>query len=714
LAPGVTPGHAVGTSGLLLLGPPLLERKGRAEPIRLRKALALAAYLAVERRAFTREHLAALLWPDLGPQSALANLRRMLSYLRETADGRCIRTTADLVQLDTGQIGVDLVEFQSLLHDGVAGTGLESLEKAAALYRGDFLEGFAVGDSAEFDDWQDRVRRRMQEQLDELLESLCRECLRTGRVRHAVPYAKRWLELDRLNESAHRMLMEIHARSGRVDLARKQYESCVQALAQERIEPERETRDLYDAISRHRLAPDPAAPSPDSGNAPQTERGGPQSSRAGGGSHLRRDRRVALRRARPWMAAAAGSILTIAAIATYVGRGAIFSHDLSVVAVETVLRNEELAGVQFALRNDGMGLPSARYTVAFSSDRAVVAQRDYVVYADKVRMRRDAVLTVEVDRKEIETYIGAHDVRIPPGNYSLTVIIDPDNRNRERTFLDNRREDSSLFFYPGTAPEAAFEVEIAYHGAGILDGDHPLTVYIARSGTSDLREQQWARFVARRDDTYYFPVDDVPERDTDGSGYTMLVIYNARHDPLSLSFPGSGDVSAIYRQGTPDLSYGVFNTASGTAIYPGQRYRIDFSPPAAPAADAYEVDDNKETATVIDDAALPIRQRHTFHDEGTGDTDEDWFRIELKAGETITVETYDAGGPWGCDTAIDIADSRGYILTANDKSELDFYSKLTYKNETGTGHVYYFQVKPWPKYNPGVNRFADYIVEFRR
>ena len=57
---------------LLLLGPPLLQRSDRLGPLSLRKGLALAAYLAVERRAFTREYLATLLWPDLGLQSALA------------------------------------------------------------------------------------------------------------------------------------------------------------------------------------------------------------------------------------------------------------------------------------------------------------------------------------------------------------------------------------------------------------------------------------------------------------------------------------------------------------------------------------------------------------------------------------------------------------------------------------------------------------------
>jgi hypothetical protein len=151
-----------------------------------------------------------------------------------------------------------------------------------------------------------------------------------------------------------------------------------------------------------------------------------------------------------------------------------------------------------------------------------------------------------------------------------------------------------------------------------------------------------------------------------------------------------------------------------TRIYPGGSYDIDFSPPAPPKADAYEVDDYREIGTVIDYAALPVRQHHTFHDEGTGDTDEDWFRITLRARATLTVETYSAGGEWECDTAIDISDAKHYIRTANDKSEFDLYSKLTYTNDTGVDQLYFIQVKPYPKYGPGINRFADYIVEFRR
>lgn len=71
----------------LLLGAPLLECEG--EPIRFdtRKNLALAAYLAVTGETHTREALVTLLWPEMDPSRARANLRRNLSVLRKTLGG---------------------------------------------------------------------------------------------------------------------------------------------------------------------------------------------------------------------------------------------------------------------------------------------------------------------------------------------------------------------------------------------------------------------------------------------------------------------------------------------------------------------------------------------------------------------------------------------------------------------------------------------------
>ncbi len=407
--------------------------------------------------------------------------------------------------------------------------------------------------------------------------------------------------------------------------------------------------------------------------------------------------------------------MIVAVISTYLSRRLILGCDLSVTAVESVLERNGLAHLRIAFKNDGISLPRVRYAVVFSSDHTVVAPRDYVVYTDETRMRRDGDLIVEVDpRNDIREYVSTHNVTIPPGTYSVSVIIDPEERIREDSELNNRLTDGTRFFYQGTAPEAAFAIDITYRGSGTLDDANPLKLFIGDNSISVENESGWARFVAAGEGRYYLPVDDVPNRDSDGSGYVLVVIHDAGNDMESLSFPEMGDIGAIYKEGATSLSYGVSNVANGTAIFPGRMYRIDFSPPTPPAADAYEVDDHKEIGTVIDYADLPVRQRHTLHDEGTGYRDEDWYQIALGAGDTLTVETFSAGGAWECDTAIDIADAQHYIRTANDKSGYDMYSKLTYVNDTGTDRVYYFQVKPWQKYVFGINRFADYIVEFRR
>jgi DNA-binding SARP family transcriptional activator len=708
--------HTVDACRLLLLGPPLFHRDGRVVPIKLRKGIALAAYLAVEQRAFTREYLAALLWPELGQQSALANLRRLLTCLRETLGGGCIRTDNDLVEIAPALIEIDVAQFQSLLHDHPPDAGLEHLEAAAALYRGGFLEGFTLGDCSAFDEWQDAIRRRMEDQFDELLESLCTSHLRAGQAKAALPFGRRWLELDQLNEAAHRMLMEIHARTGRADLARKQYESCARTLSREGIEPEDSTRDLFAAITRHRLGPGSPLSAGLAGDLALTRAHDPQRAASERRRPARSVDRAARRRTRWSIALVVAGILVVAAIvAIYILKGFIAGCDLSVAAVETSFRGNELLHLKIAFRINGMALPKIRYAVAFSSDPTVVAPRDYVVYADEIRMRRDSELTVRVDRwNDIQAYIVAHNVLIPPGYYLCTAILDPEERVVERSDFNNRLTDGTRFFYAGTSSEAAITVDVTYHGTGTLDVANPLKLFVGDSSMSLQQAGRWAQFVAAGEGRYFLPVEDVPESDSDGSGYILFVIHDVGNDLERPMNPGVGDVSAIYREGTTSLAYGVFDVACGTAISPGRSYRIDFSPPAPPAADAYEVDDHKEIGTVIEYADLPVRQHHTFHDEGTGDTDEDWYRLSLKAGDTLTVETFSAGGAWECDTAIDIADAGHYISTANDKSEYDRYSRMAFTNQTGIDKVYYFQVKPYPKYFPGINRWADYIVEFRR
>ena len=61
---------------LFLFGTPRLESKGKAIEFDTRKAIALLAYLAVTRETYSRDTLAALLYPEYDQTHARASLQR--------------------------------------------------------------------------------------------------------------------------------------------------------------------------------------------------------------------------------------------------------------------------------------------------------------------------------------------------------------------------------------------------------------------------------------------------------------------------------------------------------------------------------------------------------------------------------------------------------------------------------------------------------------
>ena len=168
--------------------------------------------------------------------------------------------TRDQVSLVRAEgLYVDVDRFRSLAQSGeIAG--------AAALFRGEFLEGFGLRDAPGFEDWErgeaDELRRELAAVLAGLVEA-------TGDV----AVAQRWLELDPLHEPAHRALIRLHAERGDRAAALAQYRECVRTLSRELgVPPLAETTRLYEAISEGTfdapteadapvVAPPPAAPS---------------------------------------------------------------------------------------------------------------------------------------------------------------------------------------------------------------------------------------------------------------------------------------------------------------------------------------------------------------------------------------------------------------------------------------------------------------------
>jgi DNA-binding SARP family transcriptional activator/tetratricopeptide (TPR) repeat protein len=242
-----------------LLGPPQVLVKGSPLHVDTRKALAILALLAAERRAFARTELAAMLWPDGDDESARGALRRTLSTLRAAVDTDGFEVDRTTVGLDRSRIRVDLDDLERLAGSNDA----DDLSEAAAIARGPFLAGFNLRDSPDFDDWRaaraTSVDRTVASVLDRL--SLARE--HVGDLIGARQAAERRVEVDTLDESAHVRLMEVLAASGDRAAALRQYRVCVAILNRElAVVPLPETTARYEAIRDATPPPPPSAITP--------------------------------------------------------------------------------------------------------------------------------------------------------------------------------------------------------------------------------------------------------------------------------------------------------------------------------------------------------------------------------------------------------------------------------------------------------------------
>jgi len=247
-------------------------------PVRTRKAVALLAYLAVERaRPQQRETLLGLFWPEAPEDAARLSLRVALAHLRtvlgDTGGVTLVadRHTVQLVPRD--ERWLDVAAFTALLAtcrthrhppDAPCSACKERLAQAAALYRGAFLSGLALPDADPFEEWALVQREELHRAMLAALAALAAAHEQTADYAALGHCARRQLELEPWHELAHRQLMRGLALLGERDAAMTQYERCRQALGKELgVEPEVETRQLYERIRSGDLTPatrDAAAP----------------------------------------------------------------------------------------------------------------------------------------------------------------------------------------------------------------------------------------------------------------------------------------------------------------------------------------------------------------------------------------------------------------------------------------------------------------------
>ena len=238
------------------LGPPAIEVDGFPLRPEMRKTLALLAYLSLSPQSLSRETLATLFWPEFDQQHSLTNLRRNLYSLARSLPPGLLETDREKISLRKEDwLLLDVAEFRQHLSmvkehshspDRICPDCLAFLEKAVAVFKGDFLEGFNLKDCPGFDEWQSYQRESLRSEYAGALEKLASIYQDQGEWEKAIKTARSWVVLDPLNEPGQRMLIRLYHQCGQRSMALRQYETLVDVLQNELGQaPEAETVALY-------------------------------------------------------------------------------------------------------------------------------------------------------------------------------------------------------------------------------------------------------------------------------------------------------------------------------------------------------------------------------------------------------------------------------------------------------------------------------------
>ena len=225
-----------------------------------RKSQALIAYLSIKpTQLVSRDKIAGILWSSTGPEQARQSLRQLLSTLRKdlasiSSSQRILIEEADFLGIDPTGVTADVNEFETAVAKGAE----ESLARAIALYRGDFLDGFTINEER-FDNWalaeRDRLRRMALRAHTHLIE------LQTRRdaIDEAIGTAQGAIRIDPLQESMHRTLMRLYMKRGDLAAALQQYDICSRSLKRELgVDPDAETKSLQHQIAQLRSKRSPS------------------------------------------------------------------------------------------------------------------------------------------------------------------------------------------------------------------------------------------------------------------------------------------------------------------------------------------------------------------------------------------------------------------------------------------------------------------------
>lgn len=239
-----------------------IRLNGEPVDIRSTKGKSLLAYLALTAgREHPRDTLAERWWPDAAQprnnlKSEINGLRKAIGadYLPENKNTVHFNPEADY-----------LLDATLLLDSQPDRLGTNRLAERAALYQGEFLDGFYNA----WDEWAEPHRRRIRAAFEAHLNPLVVRLEDERRWHDLLDWGELWLaHTDLTVEPAYRALMRAAAAIGDVARVSNTYQRCRDALGELGLDPSADTRALYDRILANDEAATPSAPETRKDNLP--------------------------------------------------------------------------------------------------------------------------------------------------------------------------------------------------------------------------------------------------------------------------------------------------------------------------------------------------------------------------------------------------------------------------------------------------------------
>ena len=224
-----------------------------------RRARDIFLYIATSKhRRVDKDVLIDAFWGEDDPKTIEKNFHPTISHIRKALNSRqafkqnflvfrdgAYQLNPELVySIDTEEFETAIAEAEKAKKEKDERAFKLNLEKAHALYRGEYMSGV-------YENWAEERRPFYAEQFARVLNALAKIAVGEKKWSNALKLSAEILEIDPYREDAHRLMMKVFAAQGKRSSVVDQYENLQKILKSELgVTPAPETRKLFQELTK--------------------------------------------------------------------------------------------------------------------------------------------------------------------------------------------------------------------------------------------------------------------------------------------------------------------------------------------------------------------------------------------------------------------------------------------------------------------------------